>query len=130
MNIYDALNKLTWKKKDYFLWKHDLFVLRTEPMSEEELCKRLKVKTLSHMRKWEKTSEYLALVQLNIESQSAKDLEDIYKIVREKALDGDEKAIKMLLDLQKQARTFNKTVISSTNAAVQNDHNPYDELEL
>lgn len=129
MNIYDALNKLTWKKKDYFLWKHDLFVLRTEPMSEEELCKRLKVKTLSHMRKWEKTSEYLALVQLNIESQSAKDLEDIYKIVREKALDGDEKAIKMLLDLQKQARTFNKTVISSS-APQQDTSNPYDELEL
>ena len=129
MNIYDALNKLTWKKKDYFLWKHDLFVLRTEPMSEEELCKRLKVKTLSHMRKWEKTSEYLALVQLYIESQSAKDLEDIYKIVREKALDGDEKSIKMLLDLQKQARTFNKTVISSS-APQQDTSNPYDELEL
>ena len=129
MNIYDALSKLSWKKKDYFLWKHDLFVLRREPLTEEELCKRLKIKTLSHMRKWEKTSEYLALVNLYIESQSAKDLEDIYKLVKEKALTGDEKAIKMLLDLQKQARQFNKTVISSPTTK-DNESDPYDDLEL
>lgn len=129
MNIYDALNKLSWKKKDYFLWKHDLFVLRREPLTEEELCKRLKIKTLSHMRKWEKTSEYLALVNLYIESQSAKDLEDIYSIVKEKALTGDEKAIKMLLDLQKQARQFNKIVISS-QINKDNESDPYDDLEL
>lgn len=130
MNIYEALDKLTWKKKEYFLWKHNLYVLRNEPLSVEDLCRRLKVKSLSYMEKWEKSSEYLALVNLYIESQSGKDLEDIYKIVKEKALTGDEKSIKMLLDLQKQARTFNKTVISSTIAPQQDTNNPYDELEL
>ena len=129
MNIYQALDKLPWKKKEYFLWKFDLYVLRSGTISEEELCKRIKSKSLSYMRKWEKTPEYLALVNLYIESQSAKDLEDIYSIVKEKALTGDEKSIKLLMDIQKQAHTFNKTV-NLSNKKEQNDTDPYADLEL
>lgn len=130
MNIYDELNKLVWKKKEYFLWKHNLYVMRTEPMTEEELCNRLNIKSLSFMRKWEKSSEYLKLVNLYIESQSAKDLEDIYRIVKEKALTGDEKSIKMLLELQKNAKSFNKTVVLRDSKEEEKETNPFDELEV
>lgn len=125
MNIYEALKQLNYKKKEYFLWKHNLHVLRTEPLTEEELCKRIQSKSLSYMKKWEKTEEYHNLVNIMIESQAGKDLEDIYAIVKEKALTGDEKSIKLLLDLQKQVQIHNKQ-----STKVNKSTNTYDELEL
>jgi len=130
MNIYDELNKISWKKKEYFLWKHNLHVFRTEEMTEEEICDKLQVKTLSHMKKWEKSSDYLRLVNLYIESQSAKDLEDIYEIVKEKALTGDEKSIKLLMDIQKQARTFNQTYKVENKVKDDDENEAYSSLEL
>lgn len=125
MNIYEALNKLTWKKKEYFLWKHNLSVLREVPLTEEEICNKIKSKSLSYMKKWEKTEEYHALVNLYIESQAGKDLEELYAIIKEKALTGDEKSIKLLLDLQKQVQAYNK----QTNKG-KHSNNTYDDLEL
>lgn len=124
MNIYEALNNVAWKKKEYFLWKHDLYVLK-EKTSEEELCKTIQSKSIAYMLKWEKTQEYLNLVNILIESKTGKDLEDIYTVVRKKALEGDEKSIKLLMDIQKQAKAFNRTVHK-----VEIKSNTYDELEL
>lgn len=126
MNIYEALNTLTWKKKEYFLWKHNLSVLREIPLTEEELCNKIKSKSLSYMKKWEKTEEYHALVNLYIESQAGKDLEELYAIAKEKASVGDEKGIKLLLDLHKQVQVYNK----QANKGKQSTSNTYDELEL
>jgi hypothetical protein len=125
MNIYEALNTLSWKKKEYFLWKHNLSVLREIPLTEEELCHKIKHKSLSYMKKWEKTEQYHNLVNIMIESQAGKDLEDIYAIVKEKALTGDEKSIKLLLDLQKQVQAYNKQANKGKQST-----NTYDELEL
>lgn len=125
MNIYEALNTITWKKKEYFLWKHNLSVLREIPLTEEEICHKIKSKSLSYMKKWEKTEEYHNLVNIMIESQAGKDLEDIYSIVKEKALTGDEKSIKLLLDLQKQVQAYNKQANKGKQST-----NTYDELEL
>ena len=133
MSIYEALNKLTnWKKKEYFLWKFELNMY-ANGKTEEEICRKLQMKSLASMHKWEKSPEYLQLVNILIESKTAKDLEDIYAVVREKALEGDEKNIKLLMDIQKQARQFNREVQASI-VPVQKDkeekHNPIDELEL
>lgn len=125
MNIYEALKQVSWKKNEYFLWKHNLSVLREIPLSEEELCKKIKSQSLSYMRKWEKTEEYHNLVNILIQSQAGKDLEDIYSIVKEKALTGDEKSIKLLLEIQKQAILYNK----QSNKGKQTT-NTYEELEL
>lgn len=124
MDIYEALNNITWKKKEYFLWKHDLYVLKEKP-SEEELCKTIQSKSIAYMLKWEKTPEYLNLVNILIESKTGKDLEDIYTVVRKKALEGDEKSIKLLMDIQKQAKAFNRTANKVETKKVD-----YDELEL
>lgn len=127
MSIYKALDELkSWKKKEYFLWKFNLNVRGIEK-TEEELCSKLQVKTLDFMRKWEKSPEYLSLVNLYIESQIATDMEKIYKVISEKAIEGDEKSIKLLLDLQKQVRAFNKEVAPIKQA---NKTSSYDELEL
>lgn len=128
MNIYEALNKLSPKKKEYFLWKFNLYVFNdATQISEEELCKKLEVKSLAYMHKWEKSHEFQILVNLWIESQVANDLEQIYRVTRDKAITGDEKAIKLLLELQKQVKAFNKEVKSINKVA---DSNPLDELEL
>ncbi|MCT1538434.1 MULTISPECIES: hypothetical protein [Lysinibacillus] len=126
MNIYEALNTVSWKKKEYFLWKHNLSVLREVPLTEEEICNKIKSKSLSYMKKWEKTEEYHNLVNIMIESQAGKDLEDIYAIVKEKALTGDEKSIKLLLDLQKQVQIHNK----QSTKVNKSTSNTYDDLEL
>lgn len=128
MNIYEELNKISWKKRDYFLNKFDLFVRRTEQLTEEQLCKRLRIKSLSSLQKWEKSEEYHRLVNLYIQSQAAKDLEDIYKLVKDKALTGDEKSIKMLLDLQKQVQSFNK-LTKSVAKSVKEDDDMFEDLE-
>lgn len=125
MNIYEALNTVSWKKKEYFLWKHNLSVLREIPLTEEEICHKIKSKSLSYMKRWEKTEQYHNLVNIMIESQAGKDLEDIYSIVKEKALTGDEKSIKLLLDLQKQVQAYNKQANKGKQST-----NTYDELEL
>ncbi|WP_339280950.1 hypothetical protein [Lysinibacillus sp. FSL P2-0066] len=125
MNIYEALNTVSWKKKEYFLWKHNLSVLREVPLTEEEICNKIKSKSLSYMKKWEKTEEYHNLVNIMIESQAGKDLEDIYAVVKEKALTGDEKSIKLLLGLQKQVQAYNKQANKGKQST-----NTYDELEL
>lgn len=126
MNIYEALNTVSWKKKEYFLWKHNLSVLREIPLTEEEICHKIKSKSLSYMKRWEKTEQYHNLVNIMIESQAGKDLEDIYSIVKEKALTGDEKSIKLLLDLQKQVQAYNK----QANKGNKSTSNTYDDLEL
>ncbi|MFJ3386771.1 hypothetical protein [Lysinibacillus sp. NPDC086135] len=125
MNIYEALNTVSWKKKEYFLWKHNLSVLREIPLTEEELCKLIKSKSLAYMKRWERDESYHALVNIMIESQAGKDLEDVYSIVKEKALTGDEKSIKLLLDLQKQVQQYNKQANKGKQTT-----NTYDDLEL
>lgn len=125
MDIHKAIAKLPAKRREYFKWKFDLYVNLTEKPTEAELCEKLKVKTLNHMKKWERSEEYLALVHLYVQSQSAKDLEQIYAITSKKALEGDEKAIKLLLELQKQSRAFN-----NANKVVEQENNAYDDLEL
>lgn len=127
MDIYTELGKLSWKKADYFKWKFGLYVNKTEYVSEEEMCKHLRIHTLNHMRKWEKSQEYLTLVNLYIESQIANDLEQIYKVVSEKAITGDEKSIKLLLDVQKQVRAFNREIKPTLQS---NKSNAFDDLEL
>lgn len=124
MDIYEALNNVSKKKKEYFLWKFKLNMFATD-LSEEDILRKLEIKSFASMRKWERTPEYLTLVNLYIESQIAKDLEKVYRVVQEKAITGDEKSIKLLLDLQKQVRAFNKEVKPK-----QSDSNVYDELEL
>lgn len=124
MDIYSELNKLPWKKKEYFLWKFKLNMYSTDK-SEEDILRQLDIKSFASMRKWERTPEYLTLVNLYIESQIAKDLEKVYEVVKEKAITGDEKSIKLLLDLQKQVRAFNKEVKPQ-----QAETSIYDELEV
>lgn len=114
MNIHQALNNITWKKRYYFQWKHDIRFDRTVPRkTEEEFLRSVNLKTLNSFKQWERTAEYKNLLLLLLESRVANDFDEIYKIVSDKAKDGDEKSIRLFLsiqkDIQQNARLAAKT---------------------
>ncbi|MGG2111064.1 hypothetical protein ABFY60_11170 [Lysinibacillus pakistanensis] len=129
MDIYSELKKVTWKKEQYFLWKHDLYVLKEKP-NESDFLKQIESKSLAYMKKWEKSEEYLNLVSVLIQSKIAEDLEKIYYSLRDKAHQGDEKAIKMLLELQKSSKEYQKSTSKSVGKEDRAEPSPLDELEL
>ncbi|MEK5521580.1 hypothetical protein [Heyndrickxia sp. FSL W8-0423] len=117
MNIHEALQNVSYKKQEYFKWKHDIRFNQNLPQkTEKEFLKMLQLKSLNTFHRWERTQEYKNLLLLLLESKVANDFDDIYRIVTEKAKDGDEKSIRLFLSMQKDiqsnaklaAKTFEK----------------------
>ncbi|GLH62393.1 hypothetical protein [Parageobacillus sp. G301] len=112
MNIYDALKQLPHDKRYYFQYKHKLYYRQeknAEINSDEEFLKRLggsSPKTMDAFLAWEKTDEYRNLVMLMLQSKLANDLTETYMNVAAKARTGDEKAVKLLLQLSKEINTY------------------------
>ncbi|MDJ0331722.1 hypothetical protein [Planococcus sp. S3-L1] len=129
MDIYEALKLLTWKKRMYFNWKHNLFYNQNkEIQTEEQLMEKLQVKSMNEYIKWERTPQYLQLMSLFLESKFANDLEVVYTNTAERAKDenADEKSIKLLLQIQKEIRSFNK----AASNVKPSESNQFDDLEL
>lgn len=109
MNIYEALNILPFKKQYYFKWKFGLFYHQDkQPKTEEEFLKFIGVKTLNSFLKWEKTEEYRQLMQIYLNTRFDSDLEEIYNNLSDKAKNGDEKSIKLLLQIGKDIKQYAK----------------------
>ncbi|MTD30117.1 hypothetical protein [Planomicrobium sp. YIM 101495] len=129
MNIYEALKEVSWKKRLYFTWKHDISYNQTkEKETAEEIMDKLQVKSMNEYIKWERTPQYLQLLSLYLESKFANDLEVVYTNTAERAKeeDADEKSIKLLLQIQKEIRSFNK----AASNVKPSDSNSFDDLEL
>jgi hypothetical protein len=102
MNIYEALKQTEAKKRLYFEWKYDIRFDQTIPTkSETEFLRMVGLKTLNGFIKWEKSQQYKSLLLLLLESKVANDFDIIYRVVSEKAKDGDEKSIRLFLSMQK-----------------------------
>lgn len=130
MDIYEALKQITWKKRMYFNWKHNFFYTQSKGnQTEQEIMDKLKVKSLNEYIKWERTPQYLQLLSLFLESKFANDLEIVYKNTASKAKDenADEKSVKLLLQLQKEIRTFNK---AASNLKPSESEEKFEDLEL
>lgn len=130
MDIYEALKQITPKKMSYFKWKHNLeYDQKADKRTVAEFMENLGVENLDYYIKWERSEEYLRLVNLALQTNFANDLNEIYMITSERAKSGnDEKAVKLLMDLQKQIASFNKENNKATLQA--KEYNPLDELEL
>jgi hypothetical protein len=102
MNIYDVIAKLSFPKQQYIKYRFNLWYDREKTMTEEEFLKTVNKKTMNSFHKWEKTDEFKHIASLVLATKTAHDLIDVYEVVREKALKGDEKAVKLLLTLQKE----------------------------
>jgi len=127
MNIYDALKQVPHKKRLYFCWKHGITWDQTKPpKTEEEFLRSVGNQTLNGFLKWEKTEDYRRLTAIYLNMRFDHDLEEIYDSLSKKAREGDEKSIKLLLQLGKDLKGYAKTAMRELQAEDDED----DDLEL
>lgn len=110
MTLKEALKKVSKENRAYFHYKFPdtRFDQSREPKTEQEFLYSVARKTMNGFMDWEKTPEYANLVALYLQSKQMDDLNTIYQIVREKALTGDDKQVKLLLILNKEINTIVK----------------------
>ena len=106
LSINEALRLIPPKKRAYFEWKHGLTLFRDfSGWTDQDFMEKIaRTKTLVLFKQWERTPEYNYLVNLMLHARAGKDLLEVYDAVSKKAKDGDEKNIKLLLELQKQIK--------------------------
>lgn len=110
MNIDQALRSIPVIKAEYFRWKHDIKYDRTlKKKSEEEFLKSVQKKTMNSFLQWERTQQYADLVHLLLQAKVHNDMLQSYQQVSEKAITGDEKSIKLLLDMSKVIKDYAKS---------------------
>lgn len=122
------LKKLRFEYQQYFQWKFPDTRYRKElPIkSEEDFLKSVGRKTLNGFLEWEKTPEYTMLVSLYLQSKIGNDLHEIYEVVRQKALTGEDKSVKLLLQLNKEINA----IIKETEKMYQVEEEDDDDLGL
>lgn len=110
MNIQEALKQVRWENAMYFKYKFpDLAFDKSKPLkTEEQFLKSVQRQTMNSFYRWEKTDQYKMLVTLYLNTKAIQDYEDIYKIVSEQAKKGDEKSIKLFIQLQKDLQQQSK----------------------
>lgn len=134
MDIFEALNQVSERKKRYFYYKFpDLQYDEKyrKKLTKEEFLQRIGKKSLRYYERWEKTEEFRHLVTLYLQTKITEDLLSIYENTKKKALEGDEKAIKLLLQLQKEIESNKKTAIRElTKSKDEDDEEDEDDLIL
>lgn len=115
MNIYDALAQVTdWRKREYFKWKYNIrYDQRLPKKTDEEFLRYVGRKTLNGFLEWEKSTEYKELVAIYLNSRISNDFYEIYEVISEKAKKGDEKSVKLFLQLQKEISNHAKVATRS-----------------
>ncbi|WP_342477781.1 hypothetical protein NYE24_00550 [Paenibacillus sp. FSL H7-0350] len=127
-NIYEALKNIPSKKKLYFLWKHNLSFDQTKaPKSEAEFLQTVGLSTLNTYIRWERSEEYRNLVAILLNTRFDGDLELIYDSLAVKAKEGDEKSIKLLLQIGKDIKIYAKDAAMQFN---KDEESEDDDLEL
>ncbi|NNV01653.1 hypothetical protein [Brevibacillus sp. MCWH] len=129
MSIYDVIAKLPFSKQQYIKYRFNLWYDTEKTMTEEEFLKTVNKKTMNSFHKWEKTDEFKHIASLVLATKTAHDLIDVYEVVRKKALDGDEKAVKLLLTLQKEIEQHKQQALRAFGDIVEDDEEDVD-LEL
>ncbi|WP_051870815.1 hypothetical protein [Geobacillus vulcani] len=137
MNIHKALSKLEWRKRAYFMRKFQIRSPKNEHilnMTDEEFLKWANRKSMIVFRNWEQTDEYFELYILYMKGKMQRDLETIYDVVCEKAKQGDEKAVKLFLQLhsevQKLQREMNRKPKVKKDEPAQEIDDDDDDLEI
>lgn len=119
-NIYNRVYKTLVKNSNmskyyYFMWRNGLFNTITDfsDITEEQFivkyCKGKKRK-YNCLKMWESSNDYQQLQSEVLEYKINEDINKVYTVVRDKALEGDEKSIKTLLLLKKELKATKKVV--------------------
>lgn len=131
--IHKALEKVNWRKRAYFMRK---FQIRTAKnahilnMTDEEFLQWADRRSFTVFHNWEQTDEYFELYMLYMKLKMQRDLETVYDVVSEKARQGDEKAVKLFLQIHKDMAQFQKAMnrTQTKQEKVQEDED--DDLEI
>ena len=128
MTLKEALKKVAKENKAYFHYKFPdtRFDQTLQPKTEQEFLVSVNRKTMNGFTDWEKTPEYANLVALYLQSKMIDDIYSIYEVVREKALDGDDKAITTFLKLNKEINL----IIKASQTIVSEDDEDDDGLVM
>lgn len=123
MTLKEALKKVTKENRAYFHYKFPdtRFNQTAQPKTEQEFLASVARKTMNSFMDWEKTLEYAHLVALYLQSRQMDALQKIYKVVEIKALEGDDKAIAMLLKLNKEINAIIKGFSTVQDAEEEDD---------
>lgn len=129
MNIYDVIAKLSMPKSQYVKYKFNLWFDTNKTMTEEEFLKTVNKKTMNSFHRWERTDEFRHIASMVLATKTAQDLIDMYEAVRDKAIKGDEKSVKLLLTLQKEIDHQKQQALKAFGNIVEQDEED-DDLEL
>lgn len=125
MTLKEALKKVSKENKAYFHYKFPdtRFDQTLEPKTEQEFLASVGRKTMNGFTDWEKTQEYAHLVALYLQSLMIDDIRLMYLAVKDKAVDGDDKAIGTFLKLYKEINSIVKgfEVIANDNDEDEDD---------
>ena len=131
--IHKALEKVDWRKRAYFMRK---FQIRTAKnahilaMSDEEFLQWADRKSMIVFQNWEQTDEYFELYMIYMRGKMQRDLETVYDVVSEKAKQGDEKAVKLFLQLHKDMTQLQKAMNRTQTKQEKAQEDEDDELEI
>ncbi|HBZ79035.1 MULTISPECIES: hypothetical protein [Brevibacillus] len=130
MNIYDVIAKLPFPKQQYVKYKFNLWFDTNKTMTEDEFLHTVHKKTMNSFHKWERTDEFKHIASMVLATKTAQDLIDMYEAVRDKAVKGDEKSVKLLLSLQKEIEQYKQQALKAFEDTVEQDEEDDDDLEL
>lgn len=135
LTLKKALCNIKLEKRYYFMWKHKMktwavdYSSLTEEQFKEKYCKNSEIK-YKNLQDWEKTEEYQNLLNLKMSEKMTEDIYNIYNIVKDKALQGDDKAIKTLLMLQKEIKSNLKNMDKKVKEEPEEEEIEDDGLEI
>lgn len=129
MNIYDVIAKLSMPKSQYVKYKFNLWFDTNKTMTEEEFLKTVNKKTMNSFHRWERTDEFRHIASMVLATKTAQDLIDMYEAVRDKAVKGEEKSVKLLLTLQKEIDHHKQQALKAFGNNVEQDEED-DDLEI
>lgn len=133
MTLLSALNKLRpYDKAKYFLWKHKMRNTKTDfsKFSKKQFIEKYlngREDRFAYLQLWETSEEYSEIANLMLAERVPNDLIEIYNTVREKALAGEDKAVRTFLTLSKELEQRLKRL---EEAKVQEKEEQEEEEEL
>jgi hypothetical protein len=133
MSIHKALQKLDWRKRAYFMRKFQIRSPKNEHilnMSDEEFLKWADRRSFTVFENWEQTDEYWELYMLYMKGKMQRDLEDIYDVISDRARQGDEKAVKLFLQLHKDMTQLQKAMNRTQMKQEEVQEDEDDDLEI
>lgn len=131
LTINEALSQIPFHKAEYFRYKFPdvRYDQSRQCLDEEQFLLRVGRSTIYTYHRWEKSAQWRTLVALYLESKMANELLEMYQAVKDNALKGDEKAVKLYLQLGKEIQQMaRQTPLLSSRKKKAEDNEDDDDL--